>query len=280
MKKKALFISIGLLLLASLYFYTQKNNHQSINIPQETTSQESNHKSPPLKSDTNRYLAHAGGEIDGQRYTNSLEALNSNYALGFRIFEIDIITTSDGHLVCAHDWDTWKRFTGFKGESPPTLKEFLKHKIKEKYTPLSLEMLHEWFKNHPDATLFTDKINDPKAVSAVFTSTHQLLLKLISFHTIKAAKTLNIEFVLSENLLNDLGDNKIEELQKLNVKYILISRKSIKEKEALLLKIKDAGIKTYASHVNFEKGKDELYVFNNEMKFIYGFYADVWDFKN
>lgn len=252
-------------------------NQKPTNVSDATTSE--NTTTCPSMSDTTRYIAHAGGEIDGQRYTNSVEALNLNYNLGFRIFEIDIIKTSDGHLVCGHDWDHWKHITGFEGETPVTLDEFLKHKIKKNYTPLSLEMLHEWFKKHPDATLLTDKINDPEAVSAVFTSKDQLLLKLISFHTIKAAKSLNIEFVLNENLLNNLKGNKIEELKKLDVKYILISRKSIKEKESLLLQIKEAGIKTYASHVNFEKGKDELYVFNNEMDFIYGFYADIWDFK-
>ncbi len=277
MKKKNIFIFLGVLFCAFLYG-CDKGNQKPINEPHSKTPTKTT-TTCPSKSDPTRYIAHAGGEIEGQRYTNSLEALNLNYALGFRIFEIDIIKTSDGHLVCAHDWDSWKRFTGFKGEGPVTLNEFLKYKIREKYTPLSLEMLHEWFKKHSDATLLTDKINDPKAVCAIFTSTDQLLLKLISPHTIKAAKSLNVEFVYNENLLDKLGENKIEELKKLGVKYILISRKSIKDKESLLLQIKEAGIKTYASHVNFERGKDELYVFNNEMDFIYGFYADVWDFE-
>lgn len=276
MKKKNIFIFIGVLFCVFFYNYDNENQKQTneprSKAPTETTT-------CPSKKDPTRYIAHAGGEIDGHRYTNSLEALNLNYALGFRIFEIDIIKTSDGQLVCAHDWDSWKSFTGFKGKTPVTLNEFLKHKIRNKHTPLSLEMLHEWFKKHPDAKLLTDKINDPKAVCAIFTSTQQLLLKLISLHTIKTAKSLNVEFVLNDNLLDKIGENKIIELQKLEVKYILISRNSIKDKESLLLQIKEAGIKTYASHVNFERGKDELYVFNNEMDFIYGFYADVWDFE-
>jgi glycerophosphoryl diester phosphodiesterase len=35
-------------------------------------------------------IAHAGGAINQQTYTNSLEALNANYAKGFRFFEIDL----------------------------------------------------------------------------------------------------------------------------------------------------------------------------------------------
>ncbi len=35
------------------------------------------------------FIAHAGGAIDGYTYTNSLEALNSSYAAGCRLFEKD-----------------------------------------------------------------------------------------------------------------------------------------------------------------------------------------------
>ncbi len=54
--------------------------------------------------DINRFIAHAGGEIDGHTYTNSLEALNLNYKKGFRLFELDIHETSDHKYVAVHDW--------------------------------------------------------------------------------------------------------------------------------------------------------------------------------
>ena len=47
--------------------------------------------------DTMRFIAHAGGSIDGHRYTNSLEALNENYQKGFRLFELYIIKTKDNY---------------------------------------------------------------------------------------------------------------------------------------------------------------------------------------
>ena len=49
-------------------------------------------------------IAHAGGQFNGATYTNSLEALDRNYGAGFRAFEIDLSFTSDGELVCLHDW--------------------------------------------------------------------------------------------------------------------------------------------------------------------------------
>lgn len=234
----------------------------------------------PIKSDPSRYLAHAGGEIEGQRYTNSLEALDLNYALGFRVFEIDIITTSDEHLVCAHDWDSWQRFTGYEGDLPPTLDAFLAHKIKNKFTPLSLAQLNTWFGNHPDATVFTDKINNPQALSATFTYKSQLIMKLVSNSAVNRAKMLGIKFALAENLLDYEDEELLQKLQDNHTEYIVIARTSIEKHRALLQQIKNAGIKTYASHVNFQKGKDEMYMFANEMPYIYGFYADVWDFQD
>lgn len=245
----------------------------------DTLRNSENQHQTSLKSDPNRYLAHAGGEIDGNRYTNSLEAIDYNYSRGFRVFEIDIIQTSDGHLVCAHDWESWQRFTGYEGNIPPTLDTFLKHKIKKDYTALSLAQLSNWFKKHPDAILFTDKINNPEEVVASFSHKSQLRMKLVSNAAVNKAKMLDVEFAIAENLVDFENPRVLTTLRNNEVTYIVISRKSITKHEAVLKKLKKGGIKTYASHVNFDKGKDEMYVYKNEMEFIYGFYADVWDFK-
>ena len=50
-------------------------------------------------NDKKRYIAHAGGEILGNTYTNSLEALNNSYKNGFRYFELDMIVTADNYIV-------------------------------------------------------------------------------------------------------------------------------------------------------------------------------------
>ena len=49
-------------------------------------------------------VAHAGGGVDGDRYWNSVEALERNYAAGFRVFEVDFHWTRDRKLVLLHDW--------------------------------------------------------------------------------------------------------------------------------------------------------------------------------
>ena len=49
-------------------------------------------------------IAHAGGGIDGNIYTDSLEALNQSYQNGTRLFDIDLRFTSDDEIVLRHDW--------------------------------------------------------------------------------------------------------------------------------------------------------------------------------
>lgn len=107
-------------------------------------------------------IAHAGGALNGLTYSNSLEALRRNYELGFRYFEIDFSETSDGHLVCMHDWD--ERFTqAFGGDRTMRLSfaEFnLLIKERGRYTPCTLSSLNQWMQEFPDALIVTDVKGD------------------------------------------------------------------------------------------------------------------------
>ena len=92
-----------------------------------------------------QFIAHAGGEIDGYTYTNSLEAMNLSYSKGCKIFELDIIETSDGKLVAAHDWAhysilTWK--DDYKN-SAMLESDFLNLKIYGKFTPMNMQMIND-----------------------------------------------------------------------------------------------------------------------------------------
>ncbi|MBO4636378.1 MAG: hypothetical protein J5685_04450 [Clostridiales bacterium] len=55
---------------------------------------------------SNKYIAHAFGAANNWAYTNSREALQRNYAEGYKVFEADLIETTDGDLVCWHGWTT------------------------------------------------------------------------------------------------------------------------------------------------------------------------------
>ena len=50
------------------------------------------------------YIAHAGGEINGTRYTNSLDAVKQSIILGYKFIEIDLHLSSDGYFYGFHDF--------------------------------------------------------------------------------------------------------------------------------------------------------------------------------
>ncbi len=225
-----------------------------------------------------RYIAHAGGVIDGHAYTNCKEALDRNYAKGFRLFELDIIKTSDGKMVAAHDWKMWSRFTDYSGPLPPTLEEFKKHTIYGDYTTLDMQGINDWFKAHPDAILVTDKLPDPLAFAEKFIDKNRLVMELFSEMAIEEASRNGIKPMISQTPLLKLKGDKLNYLAVNNVKYVAVSRRIIQQQKKLMLQLRDAGIKVYVYNVNFDPGKDERYVYDNELGLVYGMYADNWVF--
>jgi|GEM_PF-1850949 len=101
------------------------------------------------------HVAHAGGGIGGRTYTNSLEALDSNYLRGFRLFETDMEWTSDGHLVLVHDWSEETGLSQSKG-GPATRAEFFAAAKGRGSTRLDMDGLAAWMTAHPDAYVITD----------------------------------------------------------------------------------------------------------------------------
>lgn len=225
-----------------------------------------------------RYIAHAGGEVNGVKSTNSKEALDENYKKGFRLFELDIIKTSDGKLVAAHDWRMWSRFTDFSGSLPPSHEEFMKRKIYGDYTTLDMKGINTWFAEHPDAILITDKLNDPVSFAAAFVDKSRLIMELFSMMSMDEASRKSINIMISQEPLLSLKGDKINYLKVNNIKYAAVSRRIIKGQTKLMLQLKEHGIRVYVYNVNFDPGKDELYVQENEIGLVYGMYADKWVF--
>lgn len=225
-----------------------------------------------------RYIAHAGGEINDIKSTNSKEALDANYKKGFRLFELDIIKTSDGKLVAAHDWKMWARFTDYNGSLPPTHQEFLKHKIYGDYTTLDMDGINAWFKAHSDAILITDKLNDPIQFADKFVAKDRLIMELFSIMSIDEASRHGIQPMISQEPLLKLKGDKVNFLKVNNVKYAAVSRRIISSQTKLLQLLRENGIKVYVYNVNFDPGKDETYVLENEIGLVYGMYADKWVF--
>ncbi len=100
-------------------------------------------------------IAHAGGAVYGFRLTNSLEALDSAYAAGFRFIELDFVRASDGAAVLLHDWESMaRRLLGEAGER--SREEFLSAPALAGLTLLDGEGLFRWMEERPDCFIVTD----------------------------------------------------------------------------------------------------------------------------
>jgi glycerophosphoryl diester phosphodiesterase len=106
-------------------------------------------------------IAHAGGGYAGNTYTNSIEALDAN-AASYELFEIDFVWTSDGELVCLHDWaGNARRIFGRGFDPPPTLAEFEEMAgAHPSWTNCTLNSLAAWLDAHPDERVVTDVKDD------------------------------------------------------------------------------------------------------------------------
>jgi len=96
-------------------------------------------------AEPNRLVAHAMGGINGQDYTNSLEAWESNYQRGYRVFEVDLRVLSDATLVCSHSQP-----------NELTVGEYEATRTVGGYTPLTVTNLAQLMARYPDAWVMTD----------------------------------------------------------------------------------------------------------------------------
>ncbi len=107
-------------------------------------------------------IAHAGGGYAGISYSNSIEALNDSYAAGFRYIEMDFSWTSDGHLVCLHDWGkTFKKLFNKKVKQALSYTEFEQLVDAHPYfSPCTLASFAGWMSDKPDVKVITDIKDD------------------------------------------------------------------------------------------------------------------------
>lgn len=105
--------------------------------------------------DGDSLIAHAGGGIEKQNYTNSKEAFINSYESGMRTIEMDFVLTSDDKLVCCHDWDE-QMCSDYEADYVYSEEEFLNIRIYDRFTPLSLKTLMELMEIYDDVWIVTD----------------------------------------------------------------------------------------------------------------------------
>ena len=231
--------------------------------------------------DKSIFIAHAGGQVDANVYTNSLNALDYNYSLGVKYFELDIHKTSDNMLVAVHDWDEWALKSNWTGAIPPSHSSFMANKILNNYRPLDIEIINNWFSEHKDAYLMTDKINSPNIFFSKFNHKNRLIMEIFDFDSLKVALSLGINVSASQNILDKITlehNNKILS----QVEYITISQEYYLRNSSIIRKLYNNGVKPLVYGVNnyfFSQG-DNYHIYNerdfyiSHGKNIHGIYVD------
>jgi len=102
-----------------------------------------------------RNIMHAGGGIDGFKYTNSLESVLTSIANSETLIELDCIKIRDSYVL-AHD-GTELRFYNYAGHFKDiSFDDYRNLRVHGKYTPMTFEMLGEIMSAHPEATFIID----------------------------------------------------------------------------------------------------------------------------
>lgn len=233
-----------------------------------------------------RFVSHALGGIDGKTYTNSLEALEANYEKGHRVFEVDLVLTSDNKLVARHDWLEMfeqKFQTSPQENKPMTLEQFKNMKIFRKYTPLDFNDICIFMNKHKDVYLITDTKETTKeninSEFSVLVDTAQKINKDILERVIP--QIYNQEMLpLIKNLYNfeniiytlyashDSNEQVIDFVAKNNIKVVTVHKD--RATKDFLSRLSQQGIYTYVHTINSITEMENLINENGA----YGVYTD------
>ncbi len=118
-------------------------------------------------------VAHALGSIDGRSESNSAEAFMATYAKGQRVFEVDLVLTSDNKLVARHDFADDSYYT-LEQQIPAAGKlmdsrTFTETPIMGLYTPVTIDDITGWLETYDDIWIITDtKATDAETIKTQF----------------------------------------------------------------------------------------------------------------
>jgi glycerophosphoryl diester phosphodiesterase len=105
-----------------------------------------------------KYISHAGGQIKGLNYTNSLESFKQAKSQNHKFIEIDISKTSDEKYVLIHDFHKTRKYL-FDKVGEVDFKSFMSDKMKEGLTQQSLDQALNWLTKNPEISFVSDTKN-------------------------------------------------------------------------------------------------------------------------
>jgi hypothetical protein len=141
----------------------------------------------PVQAPAAKPVSHAGGTIDGEIYTNSLEAFEQRISEGFQFLEVDFIWTNDDVLVCGHDWNDHWLTSKIEQATSPSYGEWLNLRNRVRHPPCNISELERLLTEYPHVKLVTDiKYDNLKGLSYLAEMAPALALNLIpQVHTVQ-----------------------------------------------------------------------------------------------
>jgi glycerophosphoryl diester phosphodiesterase len=217
-----------------------------------------------------KLIAHAGGGINNQKYTNSLEAINKSIKLGYKLIEIDLIETSDNKLVGAHDWDHFKMISNCcKNNEIPKLADFKNYKINLNLNTVDYKIINEIFLKNEDLILVTDKTNNFDLINKSFSfDKKRIIVEIFGRENYFKAIKNNIK-----NPMYSANINEINFIKKYNVQLIAIHSKDFILNKKTYKELSDNGTIIFVYSTN-----DTNFVEENSDT-IRSFYSDFINIK-
>ena len=232
---------------------------------------------PEIIVNSGGLIAHAGGGINGFKYTNSLEAMEQSIEHGFKMIELDLLISSDRRIVAVHDWKTFHEMTNSNNTGSISSKEFESKIIYDKYKTLNISTAIDILDAN-GVVLVTDKIKNLSLLSKYIIDKDKSIIEVFStdkyneaielgFNNVALNIDLNTPFILEWIDLNKIravtyrGDNlgslgseykKAMELSDMGVAAMIYSTNDLD-----LDGIKASGIGNFALYVDFVLPSDE-----------------------
>jgi phosphoglycerol transferase len=208
-------------------------------------------------------VAHAGGQFEGNLYTNSINALNHNIKQGFAYFELDFSFTSDGQLVCMHDWqDSFEKLFDFKSKARPTLEEFEYFTNKKsQFRICTLDNLISWLQRNPTAFIITDAKEDNLRALKIISEKvpdykKRIIPQIYDPEEYSRAKEMGYEQIIWTLYRNMCSNDEILSwVDSFKGKFAITIPKS-KADPVLIKELKKRGVPSYVHTVNTPAEKD------------------------
>nr|WP_241906955.1 glycerophosphodiester phosphodiesterase family protein [Vibrio lentus] len=233
---------------------------------------------PELIVNSGGLIAHAGGGINGLKYTNSLEAMEQSIDHGFKMIELDLLISTDGRVVAAHDWKSFHAMTNSNNTGSISSNEFELKIIYDKYQTINISTAVEIL-NENDVVLVTDKIKDLALLSKYIIDKDRSVIEVfnlkkyneaivLGFDNVALNIDINTPFIIDWINLNKIravtyrGDNlgslgseykKALEISNMGVSSLIYSTNDLDFDD-----IKSSGITNFALYVDFVLPSDEL----------------------